>query len=54
VGYYYEPPRGSGGGLGVRAKPIPLGYEMLQEGEKASGVPPPRCWPSTRSTQRSG
>jgi hypothetical protein len=42
LGYYYEPPRGSGGEPGVRPKPVALGSEMLRKGDDATArVPPP-------------
>ncbi|MDF3822905.1 hypothetical protein P3G55_23610 [Leptospira sp. 96542] len=40
VGYYYEPPRGSGGEPGVKPKPVPLGDETLPKGATRNGVPP--------------
>jgi integrase len=41
IGYYYEPPRGSGGEPGVRPKPVPLGDETFLKNEKRTKIPPP-------------
>lgn len=41
VGYYYEPPRGSGGEPGVRPKPVSLGDEMIRKGDRLTNIPPP-------------
>lgn len=38
VGWYYQPPRGSGGTPGARAKPVPLGSAMVAD--KPPKVPP--------------
>jgi hypothetical protein len=40
VGYYYEPPRGSGGEPGIKPKPIALGNEMLKPGATLKAPPP--------------
>lgn len=40
VGYYFEPPRGSGGEAGVKPKPVALGHEMLKAGSAIKAPPP--------------
>lgn len=40
VGYYFEPPRGSGGEPGVKPAPVPLGDETVRKGSPLPKVPP--------------